>query len=72
MLKPFPSLTPLSLCSFNECGVVNLNRFIKIQQCTPDPCIEQTYEPELRLFKQGWGTGTSWTALRRCTTCGLI
>ena len=45
MLKTSPSLTPLSLCSFNECGVVNLNWFIKIQQCTPDPWIEQTYEP---------------------------
>jgi len=27
---------------------------------------------KLRLFNQGWGTGTSWTALRRLTTCGLI
>ena len=24
---------------------------------------------ELRLFNQGWGTGTSWTALRRLTAC---
>ena len=24
------------------------------------------------MFRQGWGTGTSWTALRRLTTCGLI
>ena len=45
MLKTSPSLTPLSLCFFNECGVVNLNWFIKIEQCTPDPWIEQTHEP---------------------------
>ena len=45
MLKTSQSLTPLSLCSFNECGVVNLNWFIKIQQCTPDSWIEQTYKP---------------------------
>ena len=25
----------------------------------------------LRLFNQGWGTGTSWTALRRLTACWL-
>ena len=29
----------------NQSRVINLNWFIKIEQCTPDPWIEQTYEP---------------------------
>ena len=42
MLNSKYSLTPFSLCFFNQSRVVNLNWFLKIQQCTTDLRTGQT------------------------------
>ena len=60
-LKPSPSLTPIYLfVFFNECGVVNLNWFIKIQQCTVELWTEQTYE-RLVAIKSAYNSHYAFT-----------